>query len=168
MMFVCKYLILISIIVYNFHWISSCGCYGSKSCTVNGTRCDHQSNDSCLCDCCPACNTCEQFLELNCLADRYLKHFGLSTNQSDIIARINKPLIPNYIIDQHTGEIVRYLWNPCLRRLLPNGINLIDNSYRGYELVGTPTEKLEKTLFEILFKGPVNQIILVNFTITII
>jgi hypothetical protein len=77
-------------------------------------------------------------------------------------------MIPKYIIDQNTREIVRYLWDPCLRRLLPNGINLINDSYSSYKLVGTPTEKLEKTFFEILFKGPVNQIILVNFTITII
>jgi hypothetical protein len=167
-MFAYKYLIFISIIVHNFHLIYSCGCYGSQTCTPNGIQCNHQSNDSCLCDCCPACNTCKQFFELNCFVYRYTKHYGLSTDQSNLILKTNESIIPNYIIDLTNQEIVRYLWNPCFRRSLPNDIYFINDNDGSYKLVGIPREKLEKTSFEILFKGPVNLILLVHFTITII
>ncbi|CAF3408980.1 unnamed protein product [Rotaria sp. Silwood1] len=147
----------------------SCGCYGSKSCTLNGTLCNYdQTNDSCLCDCCPPCNTCQQFLEFSCLANRYTKHYSLSNNQSNIILKINTPMKPQYIIDQTNNDIVQYLWDPCLRRALPNGIYLKNDNNGIYKLIGIPREKLEKTSFEILFKGSVNRILLVNFTITII
>ncbi|CAF1167849.1 unnamed protein product [Rotaria sordida] len=168
-MFDYKYLIFLCIIFHNFHIIFSCGCYGSKSCTSNGILCNpFQTNDSCLCDCCPPCNTCEQFLKLNCLTNRYTKHYSLSNNQSNIILKINKSMKPKYIIDQTNNNIVHYLWDPCLRRLLPKGINLTNNTNGIYKLIGRPREKLEKTSFEILFKSLVNQILLVNFTITII
>jgi hypothetical protein len=163
-MFDYKYLFFLSIFFYNFSWTFSCGCYGSTSCTPDGIQCNSQSNNSCLCDCCPPCNTCKQFLEFNCLAYRYTTDYSLST---DIIAKINESITPNYIIDQTNGQIVRYLWDPCIRRSLPNGIYLINDSDGKYQLVGKPTEKLEKTSFEILFKGPVSLIVLVNFTISI-
>ncbi len=169
-MFACKYLIFLCIIPYNFYLVFSCGCYGPTSCTPNGILCDyyHNATDSCLCDCCPACNTCKQFLELNCLAHQYIKHYSLSNNQSKIIAKINESIISNYIIDQTNGEIVRYLWDPCLRRSLPNDIYLINDTNGSYKLVGIPKEKIEETSFEILFKGPVNLILSIHFTITII
>lgn len=162
------YPILILIISYNIRGRYACGCYGSRSCRLNGTQCTYQSSTSCLCDCCPPCNTCEQFLEFGCLENRFSKHYGLSENQSDIITEVNVSMNPKYIIDQTNGNIVRYLWNPCLRRLLPNGIYLENDNEGKYRLVGVPTEKLEKTVFEILFKGPTNLIVLVNFTLTII
>jgi len=169
-MFACKYLIFLSIIFYHFHPVLSCGCYGSKSCAPTGFQCDyhHETTDSCLCDCCPACNTCEQLLKSNCLAHQYSKHYSLSANQSNIIAKINESIIPNYIIDQINGEIVRYLWDPCLRRILPNDIYLINDTNGSYKLIGIPREKLNETSFEILFKGPVNLIISLNFTISIV
>ncbi|CAF3347085.1 unnamed protein product [Rotaria socialis] len=163
-----KYLIFMLIIFYNFHGIYSCGCYGSASCTLNGTQCNYQSNESCLCDCCLPCNTCEQFLKFNCLASRYIKHYTLSENKSDIITKINVRMKPEYIIDERTGGVVPYLWDPCLRRLLPNGIYLKNDNNGKYKLIGVPKEKLEKTYFEILFKGPVSQIVTVSFTITIL
>jgi hypothetical protein len=169
-MFDCKYLIFLSVILYHFHLISSCGCYGSNSCTPNAILCDyyHEATDSCLCDCCPACNTCEQLLQSNCFAHQYKKHYSLSPNQSTIIAKINESIVPTYIIDQTNGEIVRYLWDPCLRRSLPKDIYLTDDPDGSYRLIGTPKEKLNETLFEILFKGPVNLLISINFTISII
>ncbi|CAF1578818.1 unnamed protein product, partial [Adineta steineri] len=96
------------------------------------------------------------------------KHYGLSTNQSDLIAKINQSNISYDIIDKINDEHVRYLWNSCLRRSLPNGIYLINDNEGRYKLVGIPREKLEKTSFEILFKGPVSLLILIDFTITII
>jgi hypothetical protein len=168
-MLACKYFIYLSIIFYNIHLILSCGCYGSKSCSVNGTLCGYDTSESlCLCDCCPPCNTCEQLLESNCLADRYRKHYSLSTNQSTITGKLNESILSKYIIDQTNGEIVRYLWDPCLRRSLPNGIQLTNDSDGSYKLTGIPTEKLNETVFEILFKGPTNLLISINFTISII
>ncbi|CAF1053411.1 unnamed protein product [Adineta steineri] len=164
-MFVFIYLIFIC----NFHYIFSCGCYGSNSCTPNGILCSpYELNNSCLCDCCPPCNTCEQFFQSNCLSHLYSKHYGLSINQSDLIAKINQSNISYDIIDKINDEHVRYLWNPCLRRSLPNGIYLINDNEGRYKLVGIPREKLEKTSYEILFKGPVSLLILIDFTITII
>ncbi len=148
----------------------SCGCYGSKSCMVNGTQCSYYYTPEsfCLCDCCSSCNTCEQLLQSNCLANQYRKHYSLSPNQSNLIAQLNQSILPTYIIDQTNGEIVRYLWDPCLRRSLPNGIYLTNDIDGSYKLVGIPREKLDETIFEILFKGPVNLLISVNFTISII
>jgi hypothetical protein len=164
-----KYLIFLSIILYNFHLIFSCGCYGPESCTPSGILCHHDETiDSCFCDCCRVCNTCEQLLESNCFAHQYSKHYSLSTNQSKLIVKINESIIPNYIIDQTNGEIARYLWDPCLRRSLPNDIYLTNDTDESYKLVGIPKEKLEETLFEILFKGPVGQLILLQFIISII
>lgn len=149
----------------------SCGCYGSKSCLVNGTQCSYYNTSEsflCLCDCCPPCNTCEQLLQSNCLANQYHKHYSLSTNQSIIIAKLNELILPKYIIDQTNGEIVRYLWDPCLRRSFPNDIQLINDTDGSYKLTGIPREKLDETVFEILFKGPTNLLISVSFTLSII
>ena len=167
-MLACQYVILVLIFLHKIRTSYSCGCYGSKSCTRTGISCYRQFNESCLCDCCPPCNTCEQFIKFNCLAHRYVEHYGLSTNQSDIVAKINEPIIANYIIDQTNGNIIRHLWDPCLSRLLPNGIYLERDNDGKYKLCGIPTRKLEKTHFEILFKGPVSLLIYVSFTITII
>lgn len=169
-MYACKYLVFLSIILNNFHLIFSCGCYGSQSCTPTGIFC-HQNPDAvdtCLCDCCPACNTCEQLLQLNCFSDRYIKHYSLSKNQSKLTAKINESITEYYIIDQTTGEIARDIWNPCLREILPKNIYLTNHTDGSYQLIGIPKEKLEETSYEIIFKGSVNRIISVHFTITII
>lgn len=169
-MFACKYLIFLLIILGNFYLIYSCGCYGSNSCSPTGINCQYhyEAIDSCPCDCCPPCNTCEQLLQSNCFAHQFIKHYSLSTNQSKLIFKINNSISENYIIDQTTGEIVHNLWDPCLRRLLPNNIYLENTTNGSYKLVGIPKEKLEETSYEILFKSSVNRIISLNFTITII
>ena len=166
----CKYLVSLLIIFYKANLICSCGCYGSDSCTPSGDLCYSRPSltADCVCDCCTACNTCKQLLEFNCASSRYSNHYSLSNNQSKIIAKQNELLSGYYIIDQTNGERLRYLWDPCLRRSLPHSIHLAHDTDGSYKLVGIPREKMNETLFEIVFKGPVGLLVSLNFTLSIV
>lgn len=163
-------LALVCLLVFaQFHSLAACGCYGSNSCTRHGHHCDRRTNESCSCDCCPPCNTCEQFLQSHCFAHRFATHYSFAGNQSDLIFKRGETIAPHYYLtDRSTGEAVRYLWNPCLRRALPSGIYLAIDDQQRYQLVGVARDKLAKTSFEIRFKGPVNRLVSVDVPITIV
>ena len=156
-------------IFYNSHPILCCGCYGSDSCTPAGTLCYSLSTPTadCVCDCCAVCNTCKQILQSSCVSSRYSNLYSLSNNQSKIIAKQNEPLPVYYIIDQTTGQRLRYLWDPCLRRSLPDGIRLANDTNGSYKLIGRPRKKMNETLFDIVFKGAAGLIVSLNFTMSV-
>ena len=159
-------LVYLCLFLSSIHLGFSCGCYGKNSCTSDGIRCNdfEKTNASCLCDCYPPFNDCEQLLESNCFSNRFRTHFILSTNQSKLIANVNESINSIYIIDQLTGEKVKYLWDPCFRRKLPDGIRLTQDTDGFYKFDGMLREKLDETLFEIVFKAPTSQLISLNFT----
>lgn len=169
-MFACKYVIFLFIIFYKSRLIGSCGCYGSDSCTPSGDLCYSRPSltADCLCHCCTACNTCKQLLEFHCASTRYSNHYSLSNNQSTIIGKENEELSEYYVIDQTNGERLRFLWDPCLRRSLPRGIHLVNDTDGSYKLTGIAREKINETLFEIVFKAPVGVLISLNFTLSIV
>lgn len=99
----------IVLLVLCLHSVGSCGCYGSTSCTDRGVQCNDSPNDSCQCDCCPPCNTCEQFLRFRCLTHRYLSRLQFFSYASRISLRVNETMPSHYLLDEGNGQLARYL-----------------------------------------------------------
>ena len=149
------------------HSVGSCGCYGSTSCTNRGVQCNGSRNDSCQCDCCSPCNTCEQFLHFRCLAYRYLSRLRFVSYASRILLRVNETMPSHYLLDEGNGQLARYLWDPCVNRSLPNGIELTHDENQTYRLTGEPMQRQDETSYELLFKGSVSEILRMEFTIAV-
>ena len=73
-----------------------------------------------------------------------------------------------YLLDQRNGQPARYLWDPCVNRSLPNGMELIQDDKQLYQLAGQPVQRQDETSYELLFKGPVSEMLRMEFTITVL
>ena len=162
----CLIFVLFGVLSHHQILVHCCGCYGSRTCTPKGERCDPSLNDSCSCDCCPPCNRCEQFFPTACFKDRF-RH--LSDHPLTFQFRLNRTIRSDDIADRSNGTFVHYLWDPCLSRPLPEGIDLVESSKLGiYQLVGRPRKVQEAIDYELVFKGLVSQLFWVNLTISIV
>jgi len=141
--------------------IESCGCYGEGSCDVNGNLISGQCREG-ECDCCPACNSCNQLLS-GCLANRM---------QSDVNFY---PAIPStlYLGQSYSffintsSQPSHALINVCISPSLPEGLSITQTSSFDWIISGTPTETLPATTYRVIIIGSAGYLGKTSFSFNI-
>eukprot|EP01114_Cavostelium_apophysatum_P000998 TRINITY_DN10862_c0_g1_i1.p1 TRINITY_DN10862_c0_g1~~TRINITY_DN10862_c0_g1_i1.p1 ORF type:complete len:221 (+),score=25.29 TRINITY_DN10862_c0_g1_i1:152-814(+) len=122
---------------------TACGCYGQGTCTLDGVLVNSvdPACPSAYCDCCPACNSCNQLLA-GCLRNR-LESLNISAVPSRFT--VNQPISPITIYTSYLSDL-------CIQPSLPSGLNYtISNGL--FVISGTPTELVGPTQYYVVAKG---------------
>ncbi|KAI8911365.1 hypothetical protein DFJ77DRAFT_469741 [Powellomyces hirtus] len=134
---------------------TACGCYGPTSCSPRGIQCKKglftymNEKDPCICDCCLACNTCDQLLA-GCARE---PNNDIEFSPGLKSLRLNRPIEPRTLVPKSNSGTLGLWGEPCIEGDIPAGLNLTyDGDAATFVLTGTPTER-GKTKLAIVARG---------------